>query len=55
MNQGDYKGELQRAKLYFENQLFLVLTQDWAKIDQALKSQRFFLSKKFVKKICKKI
>ena len=43
MNQGDYRGDLQRATLYFENQLFLVLTKDSAKIDQAMRPQRFFL------------
>ena len=36
MNQGDYKVDLQRVTLYFENQLFLVLTKDSAKINQGL-------------------
>ena len=29
--------------LDFENQLFLVVKKDWAKTDQALRPQRFFL------------
>ena len=36
MNQGDYKVDLQRVTLYFENQLFLVPTKDLAKISQGL-------------------